>query len=132
MASCLHSKLEYRALLSVMLTALQIYTLLFAARPFQYLGDEAVLIAQMIGFVEELPQQWRQKWEVIQKNASHSLGDTPLYNGANLHQASKLQSRFYALVDEPELMPLLPLIRGLMRFLPSERLTAAEALKLLG
>ncbi|KAK2590413.1 hypothetical protein QQS21_011900 [Conoideocrella luteorostrata] len=109
-----------------------IYTLLFAARPFQYLDDDAVLIAQMIGFVEELPQQWRQEWEVIQSRSSHSPIDIPHYNGANLYQASKLQSRFYALVYEPELMPLLPIIRGLMRFLPSERLTAAEALKLLG
>ncbi|GAB0137716.1 hypothetical protein EsDP_00005972 [Epichloe bromicola] len=109
-----------------------IYTLLFAARPFQYLGDDAVLIAQMIGFVEELPQQWRQEWEVIQTSATRPLIDIPQYDGANLHQASKLQSRFYALVYEPELMPLLPIIHGLMRFLPSERLTAAEALKLLG
>lgn len=115
-----------------MLTPLQIYTLLFAARPFQYLGDDAVLIAQMIGFVEELPQQWRQEWEVIQTNASHSLIDTPDYDSGNLNQTSKLQSRFYALVHEAELMALLPIIHGLMRFLPSERLTAAEALKLLG
>ncbi|KAF9767362.1 hypothetical protein IL306_000104, partial [Fusarium sp. DS 682] len=32
---------------------------------------------------------------------------------------------------EPELMPLLPVIRGLMRFLPSNRISAAEARTLL-
>lgn len=113
-----------------MLTALQIYTLVFAARPFFYLGDEAELIAQMIGFVEDLPLQWRQKWEAIQTRSTYSFPD--VYNAANLHQASKLQSRFCELVNDAELMRLVPIIRGLMRFLPSERLTAAEALTLLG
>ncbi|KID85843.1 srpk [Metarhizium guizhouense ARSEF 977] len=45
-----------------------IYTLVFAARPFFYLGDEAELIAQMIGFVEDLPLQWRQEWEASNPN----------------------------------------------------------------
>ena len=115
-----------------MLTALQIYTLLFAARPFQYLGKESVLIAQMIGFVEDLPQQWREAWEATPTNAPLPLMDDPDNSGDDLHQISKLQSRFDELVNDAELMPLVPIIRGLMRFLPSERLTAAEALKLLG
>lgn len=35
------------------------------------------------------------------------------------------------MVDEPELMPLLPVIQGLMRFLPSKGISADEALRLL-
>lgn len=100
LASRLHSKLGYQTLWPVMLTALPIYTLVFASRPFFHLGDEAELIAQLIGFVEDLPLQWRQEWEAIQTRSWYSFPD--VYNGANLHQASKLQSRFCELVNDAE------------------------------
>ena len=47
------------------------------------------------------------------------------------HTQSKLERRFHELITEPELMPLLPVIQGLMRFLPSNRISADEALGLL-
>ncbi|KAK9369387.1 kinase-like domain-containing protein [Lipomyces kononenkoae] len=40
-----------------------IYSFVFGAIPFQYLGDVDVLVAQMIDFVEKLPTEWQQKWD---------------------------------------------------------------------
>lgn len=138
-AGCVVSLLQILNYLDeVMLTVSpQIYTLLFAARPFHYFHSEAVLISQMIGFVEELPPQWQQKWEEIKAKTSYKPVHSSPHLGNDIGassspQASKLQSKFHEKVHEPELMPLLPIISGLMRFLPSNRLTAAEALELLG
>ncbi len=35
---------------------------MFAAYPFQYAGDENVLVAQMVNFVEALPTEWDTIW----------------------------------------------------------------------
>ncbi|KAJ5111189.1 hypothetical protein N7532_001724 [Penicillium argentinense] len=45
---------------------------------------------------------------------------------------SKLERKFAGLVPNPTLEPLLHVNQGLMRFLPSSRLTAEEALDMLG
>lgn len=47
-------------------------------------------------------------------------------------RTSKLEQKFAGKVSDPTLKPLLQVTRGLMRFLPSSRLTASEALDLLG
>lgn len=44
----------------------------------------------------------------------------------------QLEASFAEDVHDKRLEPLLPIIRGLMRFLPSNRITADEALDLLG
>lgn len=48
------------------------------------------------------------------------------------YETSKLERKFAGLVPNPTLKPLLHVIQGLMRFLPSSRLTAEDALDLLG
>jgi hypothetical protein len=45
---------------------------------------------------------------------------------------SKLERKFAALVANPTLESLLHVTQGLMRFLPSSRLTAEDALDMLG
>lgn len=100
--------------------------MVFAARPFQSLGDRCLVIAQMIHFVEDLPAEWRPQWEVMKDKAGrtwNTLEDKPAQ--------SKLEQRFDELVHEPSLRPLLHVIRGLVRFLPADRISAAEALELL-
>ena len=44
---------------------------------------------------------------------------------------SKLEERFKRWVTEPDLQRLLPIIQGLMRFRPEDRIAAEEALRLL-
>ena len=44
---------------------------------------------------------------------------------------SKLEQKFAETVRDPKLKPLLRVTQGLMRFLPSSRITADEALDLL-
>lgn len=97
-----------------------------------YLGDDDVLIHQMIDFVEPLPTEWHEKWELIQGSSRRSRpeGRHPSA-AADSKYSSKLECRFHEMVKEPELMPVLAVIRGLMRFLPSERISADEALRLL-
>lgn len=46
-------------------------------------------------------------------------------------EGSKLEREFAETVHDPSLAPLLQVTRGLMRFLPSSRMTADEALGLL-
>ena len=53
--------------------AIEIYAFIFGAYPFQYLGDDDVLVAQMIGFVEELPKDWQPMWECMRSNSKHTL-----------------------------------------------------------
>ncbi|KAK0391163.1 hypothetical protein NLU13_0664 [Sarocladium strictum] len=101
-----------------------IYSLVFAARPFQSLGNEALLIAQMINFVEELPVEWQATWQAIHTSSGRSFPTSETTE-------FKLDRQFRKMVSEPELVPLLPVIRGLMRFLPLNRISAAEATALL-
>ena len=44
---------------------------------------------------------------------------------------SKLEHKFAERVHDPMLQPLLPVIQGLIRFLPASRITAEEALAIL-
>lgn len=48
------------------------------------------------------------------------------------YEPSKLERKFAGSVPDPTLKSLLHVIEGLMRFLPSSRLTADNALDLLG
>lgn len=84
-----------------------------------------MLIAQMIDFVEKLPKEWESKWKDIQDSSEDRL----LTDEDSTE--CKLSQRFQESVEEPELKHLFHVIQGLMRFLPSERLSAADAIKLL-
>ncbi|KAJ5804458.1 uncharacterized protein N7518_000761 [Penicillium psychrosexuale] len=102
-------------------TGCMIYSFLFTTWPFWYLSEDEILIYQMIGFVERLPA----KWESMLRSSRHNLELEDDYG------TSKLERKFAGLPD-PTLKPLLHVIQGLMRFLPSSHLTAEEALDLLG
>ncbi|KAM3429616.1 hypothetical protein MY4824_008138 [Beauveria thailandica] len=51
----------------------RIYSMIFASYPFQYLGDDDILIAQMIGFVEKLPSEWEERWHQMSKAPGRRL-----------------------------------------------------------
>ncbi|KAJ5522860.1 uncharacterized protein N7503_006535 [Penicillium pulvis] len=123
-------------------TGCMIYSFLFTTWPFWYLGEDDVLIFQMIGFVERLPTEWESKWTSMLMRSSHDLEldegkQTDTQTNLSLilvkdYETSKLERKFAGLVPNPTLKPLLHVIQGLMRFLPSSRLTAEDALDLLG
>lgn len=52
---------------------IQIYSFIFTSYPFQYLGDDDVLVAQMIGFVEELPEDWHPQWVRMRLNSNREV-----------------------------------------------------------
>ncbi|KAK4039482.1 kinase-like domain-containing protein [Parachaetomium inaequale] len=104
-----------------------IYGVVMGSRPFMYLGDMDFLVAQMIHFVEDLPEEWRPQWEQMQKSTGRIRDDIP----DRMTGPSKLEEMFKKNVTEPSLGPLLPIINGLMRFRPEDRISAEEALILL-
>jgi serine/threonine-protein kinase SRPK3 len=82
----------------------------------------------MINFVEPLPQEWQSQWAKIRLDAGKK---DILTNDSNSLAESKLDSRFRELCQEPSLKILLTVIKGLTRFVPSNRISAAEALSML-
>jgi len=105
---------------------LQIYYLTFGALPFQWFGMDT-LVASMIDFVGELPPEWQPKWEQLKLDARRDFegGENGQLSG------SRLEQRFDEQVHEPELKVLLPVMKGLTRFLPSDRISASQALDLI-
>ncbi|PWY80089.1 kinase-like protein [Aspergillus eucalypticola CBS 122712] len=77
-----------------------IHAFMFGSYPFQYLGEDEVLVSQMIRFVGKLPKDWRPIWERMKMNFKRGLKESEV-------------------------------IRQLMRFVPSSRIKASEALALL-
>lgn len=96
----------------------------------------------MIGLVERLPAEWESQWKSMLMKSSHNLEleegkQTDTQTNLLLiflkdYGVSKLERKFAELAPDPKLEPLLHVTQGLMRFLPSRRLTAEEALDLLG
>ncbi|KAK2738266.1 hypothetical protein FQN57_007129 [Myotisia sp. PD_48] len=123
------NKFDYRVDLWV--TGLMIYVLIFGDSPFKHMVNENAFIQQMIGFVEDLPSEWQQKWKEI--SSSNCLEDSKsivtLLENVNLTR-SKLDADFED-IDDIDLKILLPVIKGLVRFRPSDRISASQALKLL-
>ncbi|KAH8782036.1 kinase-like domain-containing protein [Hyaloscypha sp. PMI_1271] len=104
-----------------------IYSFLFGSRPFQHWGGLDKLVPQMINFVEELPAEWQPQWELMQITAAQ-MGKRRTTTAPT---QPKLDQRFHDNIRDPALQPLLPVIRGLTRFRPSDRISAAEALDML-
>lgn len=92
-------------------------------KPFMTFQEDASLVSQMIGFVEDLPDEWKAKWLKMKEQSEESYDDVD-------EEAQWLEKRFDDLVQDPldpPLRPLLPVIKGLMRFRRSDRLSAAQA-----
>jgi hypothetical protein len=81
----------------------------------------------MVDFVGELPPEWQSKWEQLGLGAR---GDFKLGKNGRL-SGSRLERMFDERVHEPELKVLLPVMKGLTRFLPSDRISALQALDLI-
>ncbi|KPM36720.1 hypothetical protein AK830_g9868 [Neonectria ditissima] len=76
-----------------------IYFMIFAARPFWFLGDDTVLVAQMNNFIEEVPAEWQATWQQMKDKS-----ERPFAVG---EPSSKLDQHFHKMVHDPELLPLL-------------------------
>lgn len=127
----------------------------------------------MIGFIEEFPTEWQQKWDEMQRQSGHIYQRGPgtkippvfyiivlttmlisfirkalfkLHYLQSLSRANniltelddlvgdkrpRLEQMMERSVEDETLKQLLPVVRGLMKFKPSERISAAEALELL-
>ncbi|KAF1821532.1 kinase-like protein [Dissoconium aciculare CBS 342.82] len=101
-----------------------IYALVFGIYPFSFILKQSDLIGQMIEFVGRLPSEWEEKAQDLMKDSKRAFPSPD-------QTLPRLDSRFSESAVHPDLLGLQPIIKGLMRFLPSDRLTACEALELL-
>lgn len=99
-----------------------IYTLLFA----EYLvfGEPWEIIMCMINLIEELPTEWQPKLDKIKETYGRA-GEPDTYNEPN-----ELKSRFHTRIQDPSLKKLFPVLEGLMRLRPADRIEASVALEL--
>lgn len=81
----------------------------------------------MIDLLGELPEEWRPKWEQLRREAGSPFG---LREEGKL-TGSRLEVIFQEQVHESELQVLLPVVKGLTAFLPSDRISASQALQLI-
>ena len=111
------------------------------------------LAAQMINFVGKMPTEWQQTWDEIKlasnfapvKSMSllkaksvyrkdYRCGPTKIFSRADIRagadRLSKLEQTFDEKVSKEGLKLLFPVIQGLMRLIPSRRISASEALDL--
>lgn len=127
------------------LGTLQIYFLIFAQYPFQGYGLDG-LIGNMINFVEDLPAEWRPRWEEVKRTTTNTLdgtlgeylhaptarvmGPDVMYVEDEKPEVPRLEQSFRDLVHEPKLQCLLPIMKGLLKFLPENRISAGDAFNL--
>lgn len=125
----------------------QLFFFVFGTYPFDSDVEDMVVVEQMIDLLGELPQEWQPTWDRMRAEAGDMMDfqgeiSQPVLINAPVHQQADLQilgdevftleDRFDKEVAEPELAPLIPIIRALLEFRPSERITAPQALGLLG
>ncbi|KAK2603198.1 hypothetical protein N8I77_009672 [Diaporthe amygdali] len=107
-----------------------IYHMVFGYKPFEAFGGDEFLVSQMVHFVEDVPEEWKGKWLKMKEDSEKPyIKDTD-----EVPEVSWLEQRFDNLLEDPldpPLRPLLPVIRGLLRFRPSDRMSASQALDLL-
>ncbi|KFY54919.1 hypothetical protein V497_07347 [Pseudogymnoascus sp. VKM F-4516 (FW-969)] len=103
-----------------------IYSFVFGGLPFYCIGDRDNLVIQMIEFLGEIPPEWKVQFD----NLRIDFKRQPLLEG-DLRVDRGLEYKFRHQVQEEMLQPLLPVIQGLMKFRPSERISALQALELI-
>lgn len=60
-----------------MLTRFQIYHMVFGGKPFMAFQVDSFLVAQMINFVEDLPEEWKEQWLQMKEKSENSYDDIP-------------------------------------------------------
>ena len=106
----------------------QMYYLIFGALPYSWWGTNP-LVEAMIDVFGKLPLEWESKWEHMMSDAA-SRGD-PAAGKWKQTSDWRLEKQFDKHVHEPELKAFLPVIQGLTKLLPSDRISASQALQLI-
>ncbi len=75
----------------------------------------------MLDVFGDLPPEWESKWKKMRSDAA--AGD---YKPS---ADSRLETQFDKYVHEPELKAFLPVIQGLTKFLPLDRISASQTLE---
>lgn len=51
--------------------------MVFGGKPFIAFQDDSFLVAQMINFVEDLPEEWKEQWLQMKEKSENSYDDIP-------------------------------------------------------
>lgn len=73
---------------SNMLTSFQIYHMVVGYKPFMTFHEDASLVSQMIGFVEDLPDEWKGKWLKMKEESEESYDDVDAGEQISMHSRS--------------------------------------------
>lgn len=85
----------------------------------------------MIDVLGKLPPEWEERWEKM-KSEAVAAAKEDLNNQAGTHRVDlRLERQFEGHIHERKLSGLCPVIQGLTKFLPSDRISASEALQLI-
>lgn len=90
------------------------------------------LVSQMISLLGKLKKKWRPKWKHMQledKKSKDLLLEDSDSEGSDLEVEE--HEMFNKRVHDQKLVPLISVMEGLMKYLPSSRITASQALRLL-
>ncbi|OAQ98866.1 hypothetical protein LLEC1_04690 [Akanthomyces lecanii] len=101
---------------------IMMYYMISGNYPFHWWGHNEAFICQMIGFIGELPVEWRGQWQQMQEATTEKIDF--------LHRPSLLD-RYTKIAPKPCLAPVVPVIQKLISFRPADRISAREALELL-
>ncbi|KAI1612713.1 hypothetical protein EDD37DRAFT_678918 [Exophiala viscosa] len=82
------------------------------------------------GYFDEWPKEWQKNAERLRRDAEEEYGRA--LRGEREPPGLELEVEFKKYVPEPELQVLLPVIRGLTQLSPSSRMSAGQALFLVG
>lgn len=86
-----------------------------------------MLVESMIDFVGDLPPEWQSKADQIRLDKKDCLQPKASHHPMGV----RLQPMFDEFEPDSELQILLPVIQGLTRFLPADRISASQALALI-
>jgi serine/threonine-protein kinase SRPK3 len=106
----------------------QIYYLIFGKLPYSWCGITP-LVHTMVDVFRELPPEWESKWEQMKADAT-ARGE-PGVGTWKPSSDSRLEKQFDKHVHDAQLKALLPVIQGLTKLLPSDRISASDALKVI-
>jgi len=109
-----------------------IYSFIFGSIPFGCLGGDVQLVSQMISLLGKLKKKWRPKWKHMQLEDKKSK-DLLLEDSDSERSDLEVEEHemFNKRVHDQKLVPLISVMEGLMKYLPSSRITASQALRLL-
>ena len=103
--------------------------MVFGSPPYQVFGRKTSMVRGMIGVFGDIPPKWQPKWEQMRAESAAKGSSVDIEWVPSTKY--RLEKQFQEEIHDPELKNLLPVIQGLTKILPEDRMSASQALQLL-